>query len=65
MARGTVKWFADSEGSGLIAADDGGPDLFVGSDDVVADSGVALYEGQPVEFDVIVDVKGPHARRVR
>ena len=49
MARGTVKWFADSEGSGLIAADDGGPDLFVGSDDVVADSGVALYEGQPVD----------------
>ncbi|OXR40857.1 Cold shock protein ScoF [Nocardia cerradoensis] len=64
MARGTVKWFEDVEGFGLVAADDGGPDLYIGSGDVAAHDSV-LAEGDRVEFEVIVDIKGPHARHVR
>ncbi|WP_036509506.1 cold-shock protein [Nocardia aobensis] len=40
----------------------GSIDLYIGSDDVAAHD---LVEGDRVEFEVIVDIKGPHARQVR
>lgn len=63
--RGTVKWFNDSKGFGFIAPEDGSPDVFVHHTAIVAEGYRSLTEGDPVEFEVTNEAKGPKAANVR
>jgi len=64
MASGIVKWFSDSKGFGFITPDEG-PDVFVHFSAIAGDGFRSLSEGQPVEFEVEQDQKGPRATQVR
>ena len=64
MARGTVKWFNDSKGFGLIAQEDG-PDVFVHHSAIQGDGYKSLSEGATVEFDTTQVPKGLAAENVR
>jgi CspA family cold shock protein len=57
MARGTVKWFNGQKGFGFIQPDDGGQDVFVHISAVERAGMRGLNEGQPIEFEVVVDRK--------
>lgn len=61
MATGTVKWYDPDKGFGFIARE-GGDDLFVHR---TALSGEVLAEGDIVEFDLGVGMKGAKAENVR
>jgi cold shock CspA family protein len=65
MARttGTVKWFSQEKGYGFIKQDDG-PDVFVHHQAIQGSGFKMLYEGEPVEFDVIEEPKGLKAQNV-
>jgi CspA family cold shock protein len=54
MARGTVKWFDDQKGFGMIGDDDH-EDLFVHYSAIASDGYRTLHSGQRVEFDVVSD----------
>jgi cold shock protein len=62
MARGTVRWFNDSKGFGVIRQDKGG-DVFVHYSAI--DGFKPLSEGQRVEFLVVKGQKGLRASNVR
>lgn len=62
---GTVKWFDDAKGYGFISQDAGGADLFAHRRDIASDTGNSLQEGQRVEFEVKLGVKGLQAANVR
>jgi len=64
MAKGTVKWFDESEGFGFIQRDDG-PDVYVDGAALVGAGVSTLVEGQGVDFDVTSGPRGPHAKNVR
>jgi CspA family cold shock protein len=61
---GKVKWFNDQKGYGFIQRDDGGKDVFVHHTSINASGFRSLAEGQPVEFEIVEDAKGPKARNV-
>ena len=63
MAKGTVKWFNDSKGFGLITKEEGG-DVFVHFSDIQDSGFKSLAEGQNVTFDVVDSPKGPKAANV-
>ncbi len=65
MARvtGKVKWFSKEKGYGFIKQDDG-PDVFVHHQAIEGGGFKMLYEGEPVEFDVIEEPKGLKAQKV-
>ncbi|OLT44532.1 cold-shock protein [Serinicoccus sp. CNJ-927] len=63
-ADGTVSWFDEDKGFGFIAADSGGPDVFVHARALPDDLPV-LDEGDRVMFDVVESERGPQARDVR
>ncbi len=65
MARtnGTVKWFSQEKGYGFLQREDG-PDVFVHYSAISGSGFKVLYEGEPVEFDVIEEAKGPKAANV-
>lgn len=65
MARvnGTVKWFSQEKGYGFLQREDGA-DVFVHYSAIDGDGFKVLYEGEPVEFDVIEEAKGPKAANV-
>jgi len=65
MARqtGTVKWFNDTKGFGLITTD-GGEDVFVHTSAIQARGFRSLSEGAKVEFGVIEGPKGLQAANV-
>ena len=65
MAQGTVKWFNGEKGFGFIAADGGGPDVFVHYSEIDAGGFRSLDEGQRVEFEIGQGTKGPQATGVR
>ncbi|KAH8590387.1 hypothetical protein B0O99DRAFT_305582 [Bisporella sp. PMI_857] len=65
MPYGTVKWFKDEKGLGIIGQDDGGEDLFVHSNDIDASGWRTLREGQRVSYEVISGQKGKQAAGVR
>ena len=61
---GTVKWFNDQKGFGIITPEDGGKDLFVHHSSINASGFKSLAEGARVEFDVVAGAKGPAAENV-
>ena len=63
MAVGTVKWFNESKGYGIIEAENG-TDLFVHFSEIQGDGFKTLAEGQSVEFEEGVGQKGPCATKV-
>jgi CspA family cold shock protein len=64
MASGKVKWFNESKGFGFLSQDDGGPDVFVHFSAIKQEGFKTLTEGQPVEFEIQSDAKGPRAANV-
>ncbi|MEV0245866.1 cold-shock protein [Nocardia sp. NPDC050712] len=65
MAYGTVKWFDTKKGFGFIAADGGGPDVFVDYLELDGSGFRNLAEGQRVEFEIRQVKAGPEAVGVR
>jgi CspA family cold shock protein len=61
---GTVKWFNSSKGYGFIEQE-GGNDVFVHYQSIVADGYKSLEEGQKVEFTESEGEKGPQATDVK
>ena len=61
---GTVKWFNDSEGFGVITPEDGSRDCFVHHSAIQSDGFRSLAEGESVEFDMVEGEKGPAAENV-
>jgi cold shock protein len=59
MTQGTVKFFNDQRGFGLIQPDDGGKEVFVHISAVERAGMSALNEGQKIAFDVVADRKNP------
>ena len=64
MAKGTVKWFNETKGFGFIEQAEGGKDVFVHFSEIKGNGFKTLREGQPVEYDVIQEPKGPKATNV-
>jgi CspA family cold shock protein len=64
MATGTVKWFNNKKGFGFITPDDGGDDVFVHYNSIVADGYKSLEEEQKVTFEMEDGPKGPAAVNV-
>ena len=63
MATGTVKWFNETKGYGIIESA-GGKDLFVYFSEILGDSFKPLREGETVEFEEGMGQKGPCATKV-
>ena len=60
---GTVKWFNKDKGYGFIERDSGG-DIFVHYSAIQGDGFRSLMDGSRVEFEVVMDAKGPQAKEV-
>lgn len=65
MATGTVKWFDDAEGLGIITSDDGREEFFAHFKSIQGDGFETLREGQKVEFEITHGPKGLHADLIR
>ena len=65
MASGTVKWFNDSKGYGVISPDEGGKDLFVHHSNIAGSGFKSLSENARVEFETREGAKGPEAINVQ
>ena len=64
--RGTLRWFDDDRGIGLLARDDGGEDAFCPFNAIIADGCFKkLGPGQRVEFDLFDSPEGAVAGNVR
>lgn len=61
---GTVRWFNNAKGYGLLGRDDG-PDVFCHYSSIQSDGYKSLKEGQVVEYDVVQGEKGPQADQVK
>jgi CspA family cold shock protein len=61
---GTVKWFNDAKGFGFITRASGEPDCFVHHSSIEGSGFKSLGEGETVEFDVVLGLKGPSAEHV-
>ena len=64
MPTGIVKWFNAEKGFGVIAPEDGGPDVFVHYSAIASSGYRSLEENQRVSFDVQQGPKGPQASNV-
>ena len=60
---GTVKWFNDAKGFGLIEQESG-PDVFAHFSAITGEGHKSLAEGQKVEFTVTQGEKGPQAENI-
>ena len=63
-ATGTVKWFDNAKGYGVIQRPEG-EDVFVHYRAIRGDGYKTLQEGQQVEFNIVQGQKGPQAENVR
>jgi len=63
MATGTVRFYNDAKGFGLITPDTGGPALFAHSADIRG--GKKLKARQQVEFDVAETPEGSRAANIK
>jgi len=63
MKQGTVKWFNDHKGFGLISCEDGN-DAFVHHTSINGNGYKSLSEGDTVSFDTENGPKGPKAINV-
>lgn len=61
--QGKVKWFNAEKGFGFISQENGN-DIFVHYSQIHQAGYKSLEEGQTVEFDLIVNERGPQARNV-
>lgn len=61
---GTVKWFNDTKGFGFITPEDGSKDCFVHHSAIQGNGFKSLAEGDRVEFELIIEPKGPKAQNV-
>jgi CspA family cold shock protein len=64
MATGTVKWFNDEEGYGLITPDDGGDDLFAHFASIRSNGSRSLWPNQRVRFDISIGPDGKQAANI-
>ncbi|MGC2637668.1 MAG: cold shock domain-containing protein [Acidobacteriaceae bacterium] len=64
MEQGSVKWFSDVKGYGVILRDRGG-EIFVHQGAILAVGVRTLQEGQRVEFAAIRGLKGLQAESVQ
>jgi cold shock protein len=64
MSEGTVKWFNERKGFGVIENEEGG-ELFVHFSAIQGDGFKTLNEGQRVSFDVAQGKRGQEATNVR
>ena len=58
MAQGTVKWFSDEKGYGLITPDDGGKDLFVHYSAIDGGGVKSFDEGEKVTYEASQGKRG-------
>jgi cold shock protein len=65
MATGTVKWFNDAKGFGIVTPDDGSIDLFAHFSAINMRGFKSLKEGQKVSFEVIQGPKGKQASNIQ
>ena len=63
MPQGKVKWFDSKKGFGFLL-DPEGKDVFVHYTAIEGDGFRTLRRGEEVEFEVIEDEKGKHAKKV-
>ena len=61
MPRGTVEWFNDGRGYGVISPDDGGEDLFVDHMGIAGGGFEPLDEGDGVSSEATLGRKGMQA----
>jgi CspA family cold shock protein len=61
MAKGTVTWFSEQKGYGLISPDGRGENIFVHYTDIVGSGFRSLKEGERVSY---VPARGPRGRIV-
>jgi CspA family cold shock protein len=64
MEQGSVKWFNDAKGYGVILRDRGG-EIFVHHAEILAGGLPTLEEGQRVQFAAIRSLKGLQAESVQ
>jgi CspA family cold shock protein len=64
MEHGTVKWYSESRGAGIIVCDHGLKELGVTHSAIVDEGFKILYEGQRVWFEIVETAKGSSASRV-
>jgi CspA family cold shock protein len=64
MEHGTVKWYSESRGAGIIVRDNGLKELAVTHSAIVDEGFKILYEGQRVWFEIMETAKGPAASDV-
>ena len=62
--QGTVKWFNEKKGYGVISSE-GADDVFVHYSDITADGFKTLNEGQAVEYEIGEGQRGPSAKNVK
>lgn len=62
--QGSVKWFSDAKGYGVILRDQGG-EIFVHQPTLLAGGLQTLQEGQRVRFAAIRSLKGLQAEQVQ
>ena len=64
MEHGTVKWYSESRGAGIIVCDHGRREIAVTHSAIAGDGFKILYEGQRVRFEIMETAKGPAASGV-
>lgn len=60
---GEVKWFDEEKGFGFICREDGS-DVFVHYSHILQEGYKSLVAGDKVQFEIVVEAKGPQARNV-
>lgn len=64
MSKGTVKYFNDFKGWGIISSEDSPEDIYVHYTAINMNGFKTLQQGQEVLFDLFLDKGRPHAQNV-